>query len=182
MFFLLKSTRVRKINMRFEIQKWIDNIILRKRSDEVTPSEHRNLVKLWEDMIKFIKDPDNKGVWLAAPQIGINKRLIVVSLLRTYDDNTFKTIMMINPKILWSSDEFELDNEWCLSVPRRYWDVLRSKSIKVSYLDNKWKENALLLSWISARIIQHEVDHLDWVLFVDKLVEKENILPKNHTF
>jgi peptide deformylase len=68
-------------------------------------------------MVKYIKNPANKGVGLAAPQIGHNKRIIVVSLLRDWEDESFKTIMMINPEILEHSDRKNIDTEGCLSVP-----------------------------------------------------------------
>ncbi len=62
-------------------------------------------------MVKYIKDPDNGGVGLAAPQVGVNKRLIVVSLMKTYDDETYRTIPMINPDIIEHSEETCSNNE-----------------------------------------------------------------------
>lgn len=168
--------------MKLEIQTWVDNKILRNKSEEIKISEIKKYILLWEDMIKFIKNPKNNGVWLAAPQIGINKRLICVSLLRTYEDNSFKSILMINPEIIFISEDQNIDKEWCLSVPNKFWDVLRSTNIKVKYLDNKWKNAILSLEWIAARIVQHEIDHLDWVLFTDKIIKKENKIPDKHTF
>lgn len=169
--------------MKFTIETWKNNPILRKKSLRIETSEIKKFASIWEEMIKLIKNPDTNWVWLAAPQIGISKRLICISLLKTYDDESFKTIFMINPEIIEYSEEIEIDNEWCLSVPKKFWDVARAKNIKVNYLDGKWKESTLALSWISSRIIQHEIDHLEWILFTDKIVEdeEENILLK-HTF
>jgi len=168
--------------MKFVIQTWKDNPILRKISDNVESHEIKKFISLWEEMVKIIKNPDTNWVWLAAPQIGINKRIICVSLLKTYDDKSYKTIFMINPKIISYSDDYEIDNEWCLSVPKKFWDVARAKDIKVRYIDNKWKDVVLSLSWISSRIVQHEIDHLEWILFVDKIIEDEQDLPLKYTF
>ena len=166
--------------MKFEIETWTHNATLRAKSSNIEKNEIKKYVSIWDSMVKFLKDPKNAWVWLAAPQIWINKRLIAVSLLKSYDDEIYKTIMMINPEIIEKSSEIEVDNEWCLSVPKLFWDVARSKSIKVKFLDEKWKETILLLGSISARIVQHEIDHLDWILFVDKLIKKEDELPPKH--
>lgn len=155
-----------------KIQTWIKNEILRKVSEEIKISEFNTYIKLGKEMVKYIKNPNNKWVWLAAPQIWQNKRLIVVSLLKDWEDKNFQTIMMINPKILEHSTECEIESEGCLSVPWEKWEVERYKSIKLSYIDENKKEKNIILSWISARIVQHEIDHLDGILFVDKVVKK----------
>ncbi|MDD2565447.1 MAG: peptide deformylase [Candidatus Gracilibacteria bacterium] len=169
--------------MKFTIETGKNNPILRKKSLRIETSEIKKFASIGEEMIKLIKNPDTNGVGLAAPQIGISKRLICISLLKTYDDESFKTIFMINPEIIEYSEEIEIDNEGCLSVPKKFGDVARAKNIKVNYLDGKGKESTLALSGISSRIIQHEIDHLEGILFTDKIVEdeEENILLK-HTF
>ncbi len=151
------------------IETWLDNPILRKVSEEIKPSEIKKYVKLWKEMKKYIKNPDNWWVGLAAPQIWTNKRLIVVSLFKNRDDKDAKTIMMINPEILEHSEDIELDEEWCLSVPWKKWKISRYKEIKLSFLDQKWNKKILILDTLSARIVQHEIDHLDGILFVDKV-------------
>jgi peptide deformylase len=167
--------------MRFTVQTWNNNPILRQKSEPIEKSEFKKYALLWDEMIKFIKDPDNNWVWLAAPQVWIGKRLICVCLMKTYDDKSYKTILMINPEIISHSSDFDIDNEWCLSVPKKFWDVARAKRIKVRFFDGKWKENVLLLDWIASRIIQHEVDHLNWILFTDKIVDEDEG-NKNHVF
>ena len=159
--------------MKLIIQTWKNNPVLRSVSIDIKPNEIKRFAKIWEEMVKFLKDSNNWWVWLAAPQIWIWKRLISVSLLKSYEDENFKTIFMINPKILEHSTGTDIDKEWCLSVPKVFWEVERFSELKVSYLDGKWKENILFLKWIAARIIQHEVDHLDWILFTDKVIEVE---------
>ena len=77
---------------------------------------------------------------------------------------------MINPKILKYSTEEYIDDEWCLSVPWEKWKVSRYNNIKLQFLDEKWKENIIMLNWLSSRIVQHEIDHLNGILFTDKLV------------
>ncbi len=159
-----------------KIQKWVTNEILRKVSEEIKKEELQKYVKLWQEMLKYIKDPENGWVWLAAPQIWYNKRLIVVSLLRDREDENYSTIMMINPEILEHSEETYLENEWCLSVPWERWKVERWLEMKIKYIDKNLKEQKLVLKWLQARIVQHEIDHLNWILFVDKVVKKEKRL------
>jgi len=77
-----------------------DNEILRSISEVVKPAEIRKYKTLAEDMVKYVKNPDNGGVWLAAPQVWINKRIIAVSLMRDYDDEGYRTVAMINPEII----------------------------------------------------------------------------------
>jgi peptide deformylase len=102
---------------KLKIQTGDTNEILRSISDPIKPHELKKYRHLAEDMVKHIKNPDNGGVGLAAPQVGINKRLIVVSLMKTYEDEEFRTIAMINPEIIETSGEKCRDKEGCLSVP-----------------------------------------------------------------
>lgn len=155
-----------------KIQTWTKNEILRKVSEPIKTQELDKYIKLGREMIKYVKNPDNQGVGLAAPQIWENKRLIAVSLLKTRDDETFQTIMMINPEILEHSSDCEIEGEGCLSVPWEKWNVERYKSLKLKYVDENKKEKVVILSWVSARIVQHEIDHLDGILFVDKVIKK----------
>jgi peptide deformylase len=76
--------------------------------------------------------------------------------------------MMINPEILELSSDAELWEEGCLSLPWFRIDVPRSHSIKVQFTDERGKEKILFLEWFPARIVQHEIDHLEWILIVDK--------------
>ena len=113
---------------------------------------------------------------MAAPQIGINKRVIAVSLIHDRDekeDENYRTIAMINPEITDHTEEMEYDNEGCLSIPGEHGDVDRWKRIKVSYIDSSLRPQSILLSGFAARIVQHEVDHLDGVLFTDRVKKIE---------
>lgn len=108
----------------------------------------------------------NNGVGLAAPQIGINERLIVVD--PTSGQSAHSLIVMVNPKIMWSSDDVETKSEGCLSVPGIILGVCRNSEIEVEYSDMSGTQHYGLYSGLTARIIQHEIDHLDGVLLVDR--------------
>lgn len=169
------------IMAKLKIETWDENEILRTVSDTIKPQELKQYRSVGEDMIKYIKNPDNGGVGLAAPQIGLNKRLIVVSLMRDYEDENFRTIAMINPEIIEHSNDTCTDTEGCLSVPGESGDVMRWAWIRVVFLDLEWKKYSLKLENLAARIVQHEIDHLDGILFTDK-VEKVHLsdLPIDH--
>ena len=151
------------------IEKEGKSKVLRNVSVPLKKSEIKKYAKLWKQMLKYIKDPVNRWVWLAAPQVGYNIRMVVVSLLKTRDDEDFSTVLMINPEILEHGEETEEENEGCLSVDGVNGVVERTKSIKLQYWDEKWNTKTLRLSWVSARIVQHEIDHIDGVLFIDKV-------------
>ncbi|MDD2916924.1 MAG: peptide deformylase [Candidatus Gracilibacteria bacterium] len=160
--------------MRFSIETGKNNGLLRAKSPAVLSNEIKQYIQLAEDMVRYIKNPDNGGVGLAAPQIGVNKRIIAVSLMRDGDDENYKTIAMINPQIIEHSNEMECDNEGCLSIPGENGDVERWRRVKVSYTDTSLRTQTILLSGLAARIVQHEVDHLDGVLFTDRIKQIEH--------
>jgi peptide deformylase len=158
---------------KLKIETGDENEILRSVSETIRPAELKQYRSLAEDMIKHIKNPDNGGVGLAAPQVGVNKRLIVVSLMKTYDDEAYRTIAMVNPEIIEHSENKVKAEEWCLSVPGERGDVERWEWVKVSFVDPEGRKYAMRLESLAARIVQHEIDHLDGVLFTDKA---ENIV------
>lgn len=157
----------------FKIETWIDNPILRKIADKVTDNNYKEAIALWKKMIKYIKNPKNGWVWLAAPQIWVSLKLVVVSMLKNRDDENFKTIMLINPEILEYGKKTNIESEWCLSVPWVKWKVERPTMIKLSYQDEKKNKKTIILEWLQARIIQHELDHIYWKLFVDYIKPKK---------
>lgn len=136
--------------------------------------ETKELAKDLIDTLNNAIDPEGAG--LAAPQIGILKRMIVVR--RFYKDpmnpnNTvFENIVLINPKYVSKSRETELDWEACLSVPNRYGRVERAKKIKVNAQDVEGNDMRIKASGFFARVIQHEIDHLEGEIFTDKVVGK----------
>ena len=149
-----------------------DNEILRKVSKAITKQDFKQNLKLWKQMLKYIKNPENWWVGLAAPQIWINKRIIVVSLLKDWEDENYMTIIMINPEILEYSEEKSISKEWCLSLPWEKGEVKRYSEIKLRFFDENFKEQIIKLSWLRSFIVQHEIDHLDWILFIDDIRQK----------
>jgi len=132
--------------------------VLRERAKEVTKF-NANLHKLLRDMAETMYDAE--GVGLAAPQIGILKRVIVVDV-----GDEHGLIEMVNPEIIARSGE-QLGPEGCLSIPNLNGDVLRAKDITVKGQDRDGKEFTIEASDYLARAFQHEVDHLNGVLFTD---------------
>ena len=169
--FFFISTNMPKLT----IETGDDNEILRSVSDIIKPTELKQYRSLAESMVKHIKNPDNGGVGLAAPQVWVNKRLIVVSLMKDYEDESFRTIAMVNPEIIEHSENKVSEAEGCLSVPGESGDVKRWEWIKVAFIDPEGRKYAMRLENLAARIVQHEIDHLDGILFTDKA---ENIVIK----
>lgn len=137
--------------------------VLRQRAQEVTKVT-KKIQKLIKDMIETMYEAD--GVGLAAPQIGVSKRIIVVDIGEG-------PIALINPKIIEMSPEQEIDVEGCLSILEFQGYVKRAKHVVVQGLDEKEKIVKIEASDFLARAFQHELDHLDGILFTDKIEEKE---------
>jgi peptide deformylase len=142
---------------------------LRERSAEIDPKELKNMRELIADMKLTMEKKD--GVGLAAPQIGNNIRMIVIS---TKDG----PLAMINPVLKNLSFFKEWGEEGCLSVPGKYGQVKRHRSLKCEYLDDQGNKKAMQATGLMARILQHEVDHLDGVLFIDKAKDIEEFEAK----
>ena len=104
------------------------------------------------------------GIGLAAPQVGIEKRIIVLDVSKNGDKRPYK---MINPELLWKSDETVAYEEGCLSLPDHYAEVTRPNAIRVRYLDERGEGRELDAEDLLATCIQHEMEHLDGILFVD---------------
>ncbi len=118
--------------------------------------------RLMDDMLETMYAAP--GVGLAAPQVGVLKRVIVVDVGPKDQPQPHR---MANPEILWVSDEDASFNEGCLSLPEHYADVVRPRAVKVCYLDQDNEIRELQAEGLLAICIQHEIDHLDGVLFVD---------------
>jgi peptide deformylase len=107
------------------------------------------------------------GIGLAAPQIGIMKRLAVVDVSKRDDEQV--PLALINPEITWKSDETSVYEEGCLSIPEYYEEVERPAKIRVKFTDRAGKTQEIEAEGVSATCIQHEIDHLDGVLFIDHI-------------
>lgn len=132
--------------------------------------------QLAQDMLETMYDAP--GIGLAATQIGEMKRIVVMDLAR--DDEPKAPIVMINPEILKFSDDAVTTEEGCLSIPELYYDVERSAEITVRYTDLEGKTVELDAEDRLAICIQHELDHLDGVLYIDYLsrLKRDRVLKK----
>ena len=151
--------------------------ILRKKSAPVERID-ASLKKLAEDL--FATMYDAPGIGLAAPQVGISRRLIVMDPAR--DEEAKTPLTMVNPEILFRGDEMRLHDEGCLSIPDTTAEVERPALTRVSYLDLEGKKQEIELEGIWSTLVQHEIDHLDGVLFIDYLSRlKRNMIVKKFT-
>lgn len=141
--------------------------VLRKHSTEIKKGEDS------KSLIENLFDTLSKegGIGLAAPQIGVLKRVFVMDSHPFEDDDKVEKFKraIINPEIISKSDETVIYSEGCLSIPEIYEEVVRPKKISVKYLDESFKQVEREIDGIEARIFQHEFDHLDGVLFIDRI-------------
>ncbi len=107
------------------------------------------------------------GIGLAAIQVGIPKRMLVIDVSREGEEK--QPLFIVNPEITWVSDDDRLYEEGCLSLPEQYAEVERPAEVKVSYLDRNGEKQELHADGLLAVCLQHEMDHLDGILFVDHL-------------
>ena len=157
--------------------KLCGDLILREKCapvGEITPDILRDL----DEMVKMMHDQN--GVGLAAPQVNVTKRFLVMM-----NPDTEQVFKMINPKIITKSEKQVSMEEGCLSVlgPDNlpvFADVVRPESVVVEWMDENGKQLSAEMSGLPARIVQHETDHLDGVLFIDYLsgVKREMVMRK----
>lgn len=121
--------------------------------------------RLMQDMLETMYSAP--GIGLAAPQVGQALRIIVVDCAREGEQP--QPVKLANPELLWQSGELMTVNEGCLSLPEHYADVARPAEIKVRYLDEQNEIRELHAKGLLATCIQHEMDHLEGVLFVDRI-------------
>ena len=145
------------------------NAVLRKVAEPITP-DYPELPTLLEDMFKTLKK--SEGVGLAAPQIGLPIQLFIVDLSILADDEpsyaNFKKVF-INPEILEFSEDTDTAEEGCLSIPGVSEKVKRSLSVTIHYFDENWQEHTETYTGFPARAIQHEYDHLQGKVFIDRI-------------
>ncbi len=157
--------------MHLSIQTWTDNPILRAVAKPVKPVELHAHKVLADSMLTYIKNPKHHWIGLAAPQVGVSKRIIIVWLPVNRDDESYPIVAMINPVILEKSPETDIDEEGCLSLPWVTGHIERSKAIEVEWIDIKGRKMKKKIAGFGARVVQHEVDHLDWILISDKFLK-----------
>ncbi len=152
--------------------------LLRKISVDIDKT-YPDLKKLIADMFETMYA--SVGVGLAAPQVGLNIRLIVIDTnpyAQDYPEGKDFKKVFINAKITEYSGKEWAFNEGCLSVPEIREDVMRQESIKIEYYDENFNFHTEEYSGILARVIQHEYDHLEGILFVDKLSSLKKMVLK----
>lgn len=141
--------------------------VLRKVTTDIDPN-YEGLEKLADDMFETMHNAE--GVGLAAPQIGLTSRIFVVDLSPLGDEEPLLKDFrkaFINPHIIEKGGEKVLMDEGCLSIPGLREDVLRLSTIRIKYFDINWKEYDEVYTGFTARVLQHEYDHLDGIMFVD---------------
>ena len=132
--------------------------------------------ELADDMLETMYDAP--GIGLAAIQIGVPKRVVVLDCAQKESDP--KPIRLFNPEIVWTSDEANVHEEGCLSIPEFYEDVTRPARARVRYLDETGARQEVEWDGLLATCIQHEIDHLNGVLFIDHIsrLKRERVVRK----
>ncbi|PKL36491.1 peptide deformylase [Candidatus Peregrinibacteria bacterium HGW-Peregrinibacteria-1] len=149
---------------KLKIVKGVDNPILRKVSDPVKKFDGR-LKRLVRDMKKAMLDAN--GVGIAAPQVGISERIFLATMDVGTEGERF--LAFVNPVIIWHGDEMEEDEEGCLSIPGVFGRVKRWREVAVEFFNEDGMRQRLELEGMNARVVQHEYDHIEGVLFVDRV-------------
>jgi len=129
------------------------------------PAVDARVRRLMDDMLDTMYGAI--GIGLAAPQVGQSSRVIVLDVAR--DGEKPQPLQLANPEILWRSPELTTGNEGCLSLPEHYAEVTRPAKIRLRYLDYQNEIREIDASGLLAMCLQHEIDHLDGVLFVDHI-------------
>lgn len=154
-----------------------ENPILLQEATEIAQID-AELQTLIDNMIETMRDKN--GLGLAAPQVGISKRMAIIETLADYDDddepieNSRQLYVIINPTIVWRSRKERDGVEGCLSIPGYLGEVTRPYAIRLKFTDRHGKRHRMSLNGWDARVFLHEIDHLDGILFTDKLTAPEN--------
>ncbi|MGO7582738.1 peptide deformylase [Rhizobium ruizarguesonis] len=135
-----------------------------------------DLQRLADDMLETMYDAP--GIGLAAIQIGVPRRMLVIDISREGEEK--QPQVFINPEIVKSSDERSVYEEGCLSIPDYYAEVERPAVVSVKYLDRNGKEQTVEADGLLATCLQHEIDHLNGVLFIDYIsrLKREMVIKK----
>ncbi len=166
----LDEDNITELKNKYPLYKWEANSTLRQKSKAIDDIDE-SIINFGRQLLALMEEYE--WAWLAAPQVGRNIRMIAVG---EYDKNKLfikSKKVLINPKIVYKSKKTQTQKEGCLSLPGIDWKVERPQSIKVEYTSLDKTKETLLASWLNASVVLHEIDHLDGVLFIDKL-EDEN--------
>lgn len=134
--------------------------------------------KLMDDMLETMYAAP--GIGLAAVQVGVHKRVLVIDISKEKEER--QPLRLANPEIVWVSDDDAAYEEGCLSVPEHYAEVVRPRAVRVRYLDHENEIRELEAEGLLATVVQHEMDHLDGILFIDHLSSlKRNMILRKLT-
>lgn len=156
------------------------NPILKQKAEAVKTVD-AEIQKLLDDMLETMYV--SAGVGLAAPQVGISKRIVVIDVEQEEDGDGYragKPLFLINPEIIWRSDDKVCGEEGCLSVPKQRAEVERYAQVRVRYTDYHGQEQEILGDGLLSVCLQHELDHLDGILYIDRLsrLKRQMLLKK----
>jgi peptide deformylase len=147
--------------------------VLRQKAQKVRQID-KSVEKLIDDMVDTLHEAN--GLGLAANQVGVAQRVIIIELPHDEEDpQSGKLYALINPEITSYSQELEANEEGCLSIPYYYGEVTRPEAVVVKGRDRKWREVKIKAQGMLARALQHEVDHLNGVLFIDRMENMEKL-------
>jgi len=142
-------------------------------------------IGLFDKRVKLLADDmletmyEGQGIGLAGPQIGALERILVMDIAG--EGEKPNPLQLVNPEIVWSSEEQSAYNEGCLSIPGQYGEVVRPAEVKVRYQTPSGEEKELNASGLLATCVQHEIDHLHGILFIDHLSKlKRDILMRKY--
>lgn len=176
----LSRQNLRKRNLKNNVESLYMAKILKVQTGENNPilrTKSVDVKKIDAVLKKFAKNMKATmlkldGLGLAAPQVGENIRMVIVTL--NYGSKNESVTTMINPEILSYGDEVEVTEEGCLSLPGTYGNVERSVEITVQFTDLSGEKFVLKLEGLNARVVQHEIDHLNAILFTDRVKARKN--------
>ncbi|MBQ8785352.1 MAG: peptide deformylase [Alphaproteobacteria bacterium] len=151
--------------------------VLKQKAEKVAKVDDE-IRSFLDDMLETMYDA--VGVGLAAPQVGVSKRIVVIDVAHPDEGEERNPIYLVNPEIIWHSDEESCQYEGCLSVPDQSAEVSRYKQVRVQYLDYNGKEAEIMAEGLLAIALQHEIDHLDGILYIDRIsrLKRQMLLKK----
>ncbi len=151
--------------------------VLKQKAEKVAKVDDK-IRSFLDDMLETMYDA--VGVGLAAPQVGVSKRIVVIDVAHPDEGEERNPIYLVNPEIIWHSDEESCQYEGCLSVPDQSAEVNRYKQVRVQYLDYNGKECEIMAEGLLAIALQHEIDHLDGILYIDRIsrLKRQMLLKK----
>ena len=162
------------------VKEPIDNPPLEifKLGSKTLRAESKRIIKVNQDTRNLAKEMlqsmySAKGIGLAAPQVGISKELLVIDI--NFEDSAAEPLILINPEITAFGSTLNSYEEGCLSIPGVYLNVVRPSTIKLKFRDEMGRPRKMNADGLLARCIQHEVDHLRGILFLDRVTSTEDL-------